>query len=153
MPKQDDKIEVEGVIEECLPNATFKVRITDKNLPEGLIVIATVSGRLKKYSIRVIIGDSVLVELSPYDPNKGRIVFRNSSSNSVPKKEIEGVVEECLPDSTFKVKVSGKNLSRDFILVATLGKKRKISSIVEGDKVFLKVKPNNKEGEILSKKS
>ncbi len=73
-PKEprDDKIQFEGVVFEALPNAMFKVE-TDN----GMIILATISGKMRKFSIRILVGDRVTVEVSPYDPTRGRIMFRH----------------------------------------------------------------------------
>jgi len=68
-------IVLEGVIDECLPNTTFRVRITDENYPE-MIILAHVSGKMRMNYIRIIPGDRVQVEMTPYDLTKGRIVYR-----------------------------------------------------------------------------
>lgn len=68
----EDKIEAEGVVTEALPNAMFKVQ-----LENGHEVLAYLAGRMKKYYIRVLLGDRVRVELSPYDLTRGRIVYRH----------------------------------------------------------------------------
>ena len=70
MPKKE-AIEVEGVVTESLPNAMFRVE-----LPNGHKVLAHISGRLRVHYIRVLPGDRVLVELSPYDLARGRITYR-----------------------------------------------------------------------------
>ncbi len=70
MPKED-AITLEAVVREALPNATFRVE-----LENGHEVLARVSGKMRKFFIRILPGDKVLVELSPYDLTKGRIVFR-----------------------------------------------------------------------------
>ena len=70
MPK-DDVIEFEGTVLEALPNANFKVK-----LPNGHIVMAHISGKLRMNYIRILPGDKVTVEVSVYDLTKGRIVFR-----------------------------------------------------------------------------
>jgi len=69
--KAKDVIQVEGTIVETLPNTMFKVR-----LDNGHEVLAHLSGRMRMYYIRVLLGDRVLVELSPYDLTRGRIVRR-----------------------------------------------------------------------------
>jgi translation initiation factor IF-1 len=72
-------IEVEGIVEEALPNASFRVRIdTLPKLPEGKphLVLATVSGKIRMNFIRILPGDKVKIELSPYDLTRGRIVYR-----------------------------------------------------------------------------
>lgn len=71
MPKQDS-IEMEGVVTETLPNANFRVQ-----LENGHTVIAHISGRMRKNYIRILMGDRVTVEMTPYDLDKGRITFRN----------------------------------------------------------------------------
>ena len=70
MPK-DDVIEFEGVVTEALPNATFKVK-----LPNGHMVNAHISGKLRMNYIKILPGDKVTVEVSIYDPSKGRITWR-----------------------------------------------------------------------------
>ena len=70
VPK-DDVIEFEGVVVEALPNATFKVK-----LPNGHIVTAHISGKLRMNYIRILPGDKVTVEVSVYDLTKGRITWR-----------------------------------------------------------------------------
>ena len=65
-------IEVEGVIVDALPNAIFKVK-----LDNGYEIIAHISGKLRMHNIRVLPGDRVNLELSPYDLTKGRITWRN----------------------------------------------------------------------------
>lgn len=71
-PKQKKEvIEVEGVIKDALPNAMF-----DVELANGHHVLAHVSGRMKMHYIRILLGDRVLVELSPYDLTRGRITYR-----------------------------------------------------------------------------
>ncbi|MCS7185859.1 MAG: translation initiation factor IF-1 [Armatimonadetes bacterium] len=70
MPKEQ-AIEVEGTVKEALPNATFKVV-----LDNGKEVLAHVSGRMRVHFIRIVPGDRVKVEISPYDPTRGRIVYR-----------------------------------------------------------------------------
>ncbi|MDZ4230949.1 MAG: translation initiation factor IF-1 [Dehalococcoidales bacterium] len=72
MPKTRKKvIEVEGTVVESLPNAMFRVE-----LPNGHKVLAHISGKIRMHYIRILPGDSVLVELSPYDLNRGRITYR-----------------------------------------------------------------------------
>ncbi len=70
MPKKE-AIEVEGLVTESLPNATFRVE-----LPTGHRVLAHASGKIRLNFIRVLPGDRVLVELSPYDLSRGRITYR-----------------------------------------------------------------------------
>jgi translation initiation factor IF-1 len=70
MPKKET-IEVEGMVVEPLPNAMFRVELAN-----GHKVLAHVSGRIRKHYIRILKGDRVLVELSPYDLSRGRITYR-----------------------------------------------------------------------------
>jgi translation initiation factor IF-1 len=71
MVKDSGKILVEGKIVESLPNAMFKVEI-----PGGKIILAHISGKMRIHHIRILPGDKVKLELSPYDLTKGRIVYR-----------------------------------------------------------------------------
>ena len=97
MPRQQrpdngkDAIEMEGTVIENLPNTHFRVQ-----LENGHIVIAHISGRMRKNYIRILMGDRVTVQLTPYDLTKGRITFRNREAkeakeaeavNTAPKKE------------------------------------------------------------------
>ncbi len=70
MAKQES-IQVEGKVVETLPNATFKVE-----LENGYIIDAHISGKMRMFYIRILPGDKVLVELSPYDLTRGRITYR-----------------------------------------------------------------------------
>ncbi len=66
-----EAIEVEGVVKQALPNAVFRVE-----LPNGHLVLAHASGKIRVHFIRILPGDRVLVELSPYDLTRGRITYR-----------------------------------------------------------------------------
>lgn len=66
-----DVIEAEGIITEALPNAMFRVQ-----LDSGHSVLAHISGKMRMYYIRILLGDRVTVELSPYDLTRGRITYR-----------------------------------------------------------------------------
>jgi len=66
-----DHIEVEGRIREALPNATFRVE-----LDNGMKVMAHISGKMRMHYIKILPGDKVILELSPYDLSRGRIVYR-----------------------------------------------------------------------------
>ncbi len=70
MPKKEN-IEVEGTVVEPLPNTMFRVE-----LPNGHKILAHISGRMRKHYIKIVPGDRVLVELSPYDLSRGRITYR-----------------------------------------------------------------------------
>ncbi|HNT25210.1 MAG TPA: translation initiation factor IF-1 [Anaerolineales bacterium] len=76
MPKDDDKIVVEGVVVEALPGTQFRVR-----LETGHEVLAYLSGKMRKYYIRILLGDNVRVEMSPYDLTRGRIVYRHKKAH------------------------------------------------------------------------
>ncbi len=69
--QKKDVIEVEGTITEALPNAMFRVQ-----LESGHSVLAHISGKMRMYYIRILLGDRVTVELSPYDLTRGRIIYR-----------------------------------------------------------------------------
>ena len=69
---KDGVIEVEGQVVEALPNAMFRVELENKH-----IVLATISGKMRKNYIRILPGDKVTVEMSPYDLTKGRITWRS----------------------------------------------------------------------------
>jgi len=71
MANKDDVIEAHGEVEEPLPNAFFRVR-----LETGQVILAHVSGKMRMHFIRILPGDKVLVELSPYDLTRGRITYR-----------------------------------------------------------------------------
>lgn len=68
---KEDLIEIDGVVKEILPNATFRVE-----LDNGHEVLAHTAGKMRKFRIRVLAGDRVTVEMTPYDLTKGRITFR-----------------------------------------------------------------------------
>lgn len=69
-----ERIEVEGTVVEALPNAQFKVELENEHR-----VLAHLSGKMRKYYIRVLLGDRVKIELTPYDLTRGRIVYRYRS--------------------------------------------------------------------------
>ena len=71
MTAKEDKIEVEGSILEALPNAMFRVEISP-----GKVVLAHISGKMRMHYIKILPGDKVRLELSPYDLTRGRIIFR-----------------------------------------------------------------------------
>ena len=68
---RDDHIEFEGAVKEVLAGGLFKVE-----LDSGLTVLAHLAGKMRKYRIRIVLGDRVRVAVSPYDPSRGRIVYR-----------------------------------------------------------------------------
>jgi translation initiation factor IF-1 len=79
MAKEEEKIQVEGTVVEALPGTQFKVR-----LETGHEVLAYLSGKMRKYYIRILLGDRVRVEMSPYDLTRGRIVYRHKKRADVP---------------------------------------------------------------------
>jgi translation initiation factor IF-1 len=71
MSVKEEVIEVKAKVTECLPNASFRIE-----LENGHKVLAYISGKMRKYFIRILPGDEVLVQLSPYDLSRGRITYR-----------------------------------------------------------------------------
>ncbi len=71
---KENNIEINGIVIESLPNTTFKVKLENNN-----IIIAHISGRMRKNYIRILTGDKVIVEITPYDLKKGRIIFRKTT--------------------------------------------------------------------------
>jgi translation initiation factor IF-1 len=69
---KEEPIEIEGVVVDTLPNANFKVK-----LDNGHMVLAHISGKMRMHYIRILPGDKVTVELSPYDLSRGRITYRS----------------------------------------------------------------------------
>lgn len=72
---KEEAIEMEGVVIESLPNTNFKVK-----LDNGHVINAHISGRMRRHYIRILLGDRVTVQLTPYDLTKGRIIFRNKDN-------------------------------------------------------------------------
>jgi translation initiation factor IF-1 len=83
MAKEEEKIQVEGLVIEALPGTQFKVR-----LDNGFEVLAYLSGKMRKYYIRILLGDRVRVEMSPYDLARGRIVYRHKKFANEPELEV-----------------------------------------------------------------
>ncbi len=75
MAKREDKLEVEGTVVEALPNTQFLVE-----LDNGHRILAYLSGKMRKFYIRILLGDRVKVEMSVYDPKRGRIVYRHKDN-------------------------------------------------------------------------
>lgn len=69
---KEDVIKIRGRVVECLPNATFRVELEDIKK----VILATISGKIRKHNINILMHDAVEVELTPYDLSKGRITFR-----------------------------------------------------------------------------
>jgi translation initiation factor IF-1 len=80
MAKKEEKIQAEGTVVEALPATQFLVE-----LENGHTVLAYLSGKMRKYYIRVLLGDRVTIEMSPYDLTRGRITFRHKKQYSRPK--------------------------------------------------------------------
>lgn len=78
---KEETIELEGVVEEVLPNTVFRV-----TLENGAAVTAYASGRIRKHRIRILAGDRVTLEMSPYDLTKGRISFRHKDERAAPPR-------------------------------------------------------------------
>jgi len=68
---KEDAIQIEGEVIQALPNTTFRVKLRN-----GHVMTAHISGKMRKHYIRILTGDTVTVELTPYDLSKGRIIFR-----------------------------------------------------------------------------
>ncbi len=79
---KEESIEMNGVVIDSLPNTTFKVE-----LENGHVVNAHISGRMRKNYIRILTGDKVIVELTPYDLSRGRIIYRDSGKKRLPDEE------------------------------------------------------------------
>ena len=71
MSKNDGSIELEGIIVDVMPNQTFKVELENQH-----VVVCYTSGKLRKNRIRLVLGDPVKIEMTPYDLDKGRITYR-----------------------------------------------------------------------------
>lgn len=82
MAKDESKIKVEGIVVEALPGTQFRVR-----LDNGHEILAYLSGKMRKYYIRILLGDRVAVEMSPYDLSRGRITFRHRKVAAVSAEE------------------------------------------------------------------
>jgi translation initiation factor IF-1 len=76
MQVKEQPVEMEGIVVDCLSNATFRIK-----LENGFFAIARISGKMRRYSIRVLLQDLVLVALSPYDLTRGRITYRFRTIN------------------------------------------------------------------------
>lgn len=81
MPKED-QIEMQGIVVDTLPNTVFRVK-----LENGHIITAHISGKMRKNYIRILTGDQVTVELTPYDLTRGRIIYRDSGKGKAPEEE------------------------------------------------------------------
>ncbi len=79
---KEDHIEMQGTVIDSMPNTTFRVK-----LENGHVVTAHISGRMRKNYIRILTGDNVTVELTPYDLSRGRIVYRDSGKKRPTEEE------------------------------------------------------------------
>ena len=85
MTKKDDKVRMEGIIVKALPGTQFLVRLDNEHE-----ILAYLAGKMRKYYIRVLLGDRVTIEMSTYDLTRGRIVYRHKKGQSAPSAtEIE----------------------------------------------------------------
>lgn len=80
---KEEQIEMEGTVIDALPNTMFRVQLDES----GHIVLAHISGKMRKNYIRILKGDKVTVEMTPYDLAKGRITFRHKEGGSRPASE------------------------------------------------------------------
>lgn len=94
---KEDKIEADGVVIESLPNSQFIVKL--EGFPEDHQVKATISGKIRMNNIRILPGDGVKVEVSPYDTAKGRIVYRYKANE---RREIEKNMQEAAEEAQEK---------------------------------------------------
>ena len=99
MPKKDGVIEIEGTVVEALPNAMFRVELSN-----GHKVLAHISGKMRQHYIRILPEDRVVVELSPYDLSRGRIVYRYK----LPATDAPSAQDPCAGSSTVCVQ-SGRH--------------------------------------------
>ncbi|TAK13991.1 MAG: translation initiation factor IF-1 [Anaerolineae bacterium] len=81
MAKEEDKIKVEGTVIEALPATQFKVK-----LDNGHEVLAYLAGKMRRHYIRILLGDKVTLEMSPYDLSRGRIVYRYNKRSNRPEE-------------------------------------------------------------------
>jgi translation initiation factor IF-1 len=81
MAKDENKLQLEGTVVEALPGTQFRVK-----LDNGHEILAYLSGKMRKYYIRILLGDRVKVEVSPYDLTRGRIIFRHRKTVQQPKQ-------------------------------------------------------------------
>ena len=76
---KEEMVELEGVVDEVLPNTMFRVKLTN-----GHDIVAYASGKIRKHRIRILAGDRVTIEMSPYDMTKGRVSFRHKDERAAP---------------------------------------------------------------------
>jgi len=93
-----DVIELIGIVEESFPNATFRVRVLSEQAKDHELH-CTLAGRMRKFRVRILPGDRVKVEITPYDLEKGRITYRFRSDQALPIDKEEPAATETSPDS------------------------------------------------------
>jgi len=93
-----DVIELIGIVEESFPNATFRVRVLSSQAKDHELH-CTLAGRMRKYRVRILPGDRVKVEITPYDLEKGRITYRFRSDQALPIDKEEQIATEASTDS------------------------------------------------------
>lgn len=83
-PVKDDRFEVEGMVEECLPNTMFRVKITESQVPQmkDRVLLGTLAGKMRLFRIRVLPGDGVKGYVSKYDLNKLKITYRSAKKTT-----------------------------------------------------------------------
>lgn len=86
-----DVIELLGVVEESYPNTTFKVRVTSEQA-KGHVLLCHLAGRMRVHRVRILPGDKVKIEMTPYDLQKGRIVYRFLPNSSGPMQTPQGAI-------------------------------------------------------------
>lgn len=83
MPSDKVLAVVDGLVQACLPKTEFDIRIDDPSYPKDLIVRGHLSGKMRLNYIKILPGDRVKIELNPYDPKRGRIVYRYRSPTAL----------------------------------------------------------------------
>jgi len=143
MASQKEVIKMIGKVVEALPNTQFKVE-----LENGHSIIAHISGRMRKHYIRLVPGDKVEVEMTPYDLTKGRISFRLRDDRPPPTRESNinvnlGFTREGRFKHFMKVRASVRKISPDDVLVRRVGRKK--GKRIARLRVINKKKPKNKQ--------
>lgn len=84
MKERDDRFEVEGVVEECLPNTMFRIKVTQSPVPQMVdrVLLGTLAGKMRLFRIRVLPGDQIKGYVSKYDLNKLKVTYRSSKRPS-----------------------------------------------------------------------
>ncbi len=90
---KEESIEMDGVVTDALPNTTFRVKLENDHE-----VIAHISGKMRKHYIRILTGDRVTVELTPYDLSRGRIIYRDAGKGKPGQPEEKNKTPAAKPD-------------------------------------------------------